>query len=373
MTLIYTAKDAISAVVMGDVLATTDVRYASDKGVTSHLRLVVRNQDRVISGLVSKVYILRPNLAVAWTGSKIFCADVLKHWDAGLPESPVFSDLQSVVASYDASHDSEIIGALLNPKAINAFSYVVAEKTIKRGSQFIAGEGRDFFYNLITKLPYSFARRDRSLKKGNLGLGRLPLWALHRLSDLPAMEYFGHDTLENWFGCGYDFVFSRQHHFFRINSVYQVFYQVTIDPDGLARGFKLRPFDCVLTQTFKEAGNIWLRRFVTKFNPTESHRLLHLSHILSSEEREAPLILPEREHRGLGPAMNLTRVTLLFEFQDRWVYETSLLYLHPNKTITVQIVKSMPAETLTFQYSLSQEFIAKVAEIAARIDLTNTA
>ena len=206
MTLIVATHRNGVPVLLGDVLLSAP-RPSHSNVVTFDAveRLNFRHPDHKIAGVHVKLVIVKPTLAVGWTGSLLYARDVISHLVGTLPDEPALTDLETAFHHYHAIEpkaDVTLLGALVYGDKFNMFRWDGPTRQFSTGQHFVEGSGAAPFDR---QNPEDLRPPERTPIVGTLSsaVG----WGMSRIGHLLGGEILAGLNLVDHFGGGFEVVF----------------------------------------------------------------------------------------------------------------------------------------------------------------------
>lgn len=200
VTLVAAWREGITPFLVGDLLTTAPFGESSTHRVlpsSGRERLQKLDLPREVSGLRQKVCIVSPQFAVAWAGTELVAANVIRKlrstFRGSTPRVDDVAEYLRVEGDIGPPH-CELVGAVIEQGVAEAFHWSSQNaETITRGFPVIAGSGSDAFKEALGTLP----PQEREL----------PFWrGLARTTLLLGNEVVFGGTLRLSFGGGYQLV-----------------------------------------------------------------------------------------------------------------------------------------------------------------------
>lgn len=299
MTLVAAYATSGAPVLLGDIIISRI--GIEDEHVPTPVRnnveaVLPKEWMRNISRLQRKVFIIAPNITLAWTGDALAASQVIgelkKHFSGrGIINSVNFFSYLSRNNFELRALSVTLIGWASTDNGITAFRWNSKSGFyIQRGSTFVDGEGKEYFVKMIN------ARANQTHSDDNDIVDRAVFGALNTIGSLISDEATHGENLWDVFGGGYEIVVWANGRFRFVNDILFVF-MVAEDADqnngGEVFNIKLAP-TFIIQRYICDELVIERRELKKEKNGLYSIRMRNI-HIVGQER-----VMPEHKSRQIS-------------------------------------------------------------------------
>jgi hypothetical protein len=344
MTLVCATHYNFVPLLIGDVLLSGDRPEHAEVATFDNVEKLFFPRSEKIVGVASKLALIKPKLAVGWSGSLIYARSVIRYLQETLTDTSSLEDLKVAFLQYEKIQpDSpvELVGSLVfgqNKGTIfNWKGYEHGKFSI--GAFFTSGSGSETFQAELAPLPLYYSKPDVYPEMDAVS------WAIERVGFLLGGEILRGANLPDYFGGGFDVAFFDGHTFRRIASLIQLFVDLdlvwasepgipVVLPSGYHRHarYKMQTLATTFWQTFR--GGLVLERIYHQPLSYSSVKRLRSS-IKSRRVAKAPVFqdLDCGESAPTGPRFVIIHRRLLASGIEYGV--GSQVYRLPNSHISI--------------------------------------